>query len=78
MSNETDRKLKSAAAQRRYCNETKSPLFAPTDGICFSCNKNIYEDQENWRGLKTNGITEQAASEKLVTSCPHCNSSFID
>lgn len=30
-------------AQRKYCKATGLPHFAPSDGICWSCHRNIYQ-----------------------------------
>lgn len=54
-------------AQRQYCRETKTPRFAPTDGICWSCHKQIYSR-----------ISLEMASTRLITGCPHCHYSFCE
>lgn len=53
-------------AQIKYCTE-HSILFAPSDGICWNCGKQIYD-----------AITLEYASTQLVTGCPHCHRSFVD
>lgn len=35
--------IEAAKAQEDYCNEHKAPIFAPRNGWCFNCGKNIYE-----------------------------------
>lgn len=30
-------------AQEKYCNENNLPHFAPTNGQCWKCKRNIYE-----------------------------------
>lgn len=52
--------------QKAFCNQGGLPLFAPNDGICRSCNKNIYDDKR----------TRERAGELHVTKCPHCNKNF--
>jgi len=54
-------------AQVQYCKENDTPLFAPSDGKCWQCRRDIYTK-----------ISVQEAASKLITSCPHCNRSFID
>ena len=64
-------------AQEEYCEEHSLPLFAPTDGICHRCYKNIYkryERNEKW----TTGYTAKEARNIHITSCPHCNASFLE
>lgn len=53
-------------AQKKYCGEN-TPLFAPEDGICGFCFKQIYTD-----------IPLERASEELITNCPHCSHTFCD
>jgi len=50
------------AAQRKYCDEKKLPHFAPSDGKCWCCHRNIYED----------GYSVERASSELIIRCPHC------
>lgn len=79
----------SIKAQKKYSEEFKVPHFAPKSGICWSCNRNIYEPfaQERtlyWEDGKpvkktfTTGITTEKAGKHLVTGCPHCNRSYCD
>lgn len=63
----------SIKAQSKLCEEKGYPHFAPNDGRCWKCNKNIYEPDE--RGF---GITTEKASKELVTGCPHCFRSYCD
>ena len=55
------------AAQKQYCKDNHDPLFAPADGFCHSCGKQIY----------ANGY-ERRASNELITGCPHCHRSYCD
>lgn len=69
----TDLELKEACgAQTQYIKMSMSPNFAPSDGICFRCHKNIYQD------FIRNGWDLSRASSSLITGCPHCNYSFCD
>ncbi len=56
-------------AQKNYCKEKVYPLFAPKDGVCWNCGKNIY---------CVNGISVEQASNNLITGCPFCHRSFCD
>lgn len=53
-------------AQNKYRSGNKLPRFAPVDGICYNCHRNIYE-----------GISVEKAGQELVTDCPFCNHSFV-
>lgn len=61
--------------------------FAPTNGICYNCRKQIYDNVEmkrrNYRTgdieiFISKGISVEDASKKLTTGCPHCHRSFVD
>lgn len=65
-----------SAAQRKYCSDYDTPLFAPSNGICYHCGFNIYMPTNGVTGPR--GITVEDASKKLITSCPHCNYSFVE
>lgn len=71
---------KSVNGQKRYCEEHDAPHFAPKSGVCWKCNRNIYEKciQKNTYGERTTGITTHVASTQLVTGCPHCNRTYCD
>lgn len=71
--------------QREYCKKTEAPHFAPSDGVCWDCGKNIYEElPKKFRSIdgteKTimRGISTEEAEQALVTGCPHCNRSYCD
>ena len=70
--------------QRELCEKKKHPQFAPKDGKCWGCGKNIYEpeskrtDGENGTVLYIYGISVEEARDKLIISCPHCNKSYCD
>ena len=70
-------KEKSIQAQRNYCKENKLPHFAPHDGRCWSCGKNIYEPFTRQNG-RISGVETERASSELITGCPHCNRSYCD
>jgi hypothetical protein len=77
MNNETETfdPIAANAAQVKYCNETKSPHFAPT-GSCYDCHKNIYEQIDH--GTYKTGISVERAGRGLITGCPHCCHSYCD
>lgn len=53
--------------QQKFCLLSGFPLFAPENGICYHCGKQIYEE-----------ITTAKAASQLITSCPHCRHTFVD
>lgn len=67
---------KAIEAQKNYCKENEIPHFAPYDGRCYRCHKQIYEEikHDNY----STGITVEEAGSGLVTGCPHCHYSFVD
>lgn len=70
--------------QEEYCKANELPHFAPSDGRCYSCNRQIYEEMKHDRiinGLESpymTGISVEKASSVLITGCPHCNYSYCD
>jgi hypothetical protein len=67
-----------AEAQRKFCEEKGYPHFAPRNGICWSCNRNIYEQIEHHNYNFSTGISVESAASGLVTGCPHCYKSYCD
>lgn len=63
---------KSVSAQKKYAEEKKAPHFAPMNGVCFRCKKQIYCK------ISERGHSLETASTELITGCPHCNYSFVD
>lgn len=66
-------------AQEAYCDEHEFPIFAPSNGWCVNCGRNIFEAY-TYRGCEdqTTGISVQEAKTRLITCCPHCNTTFCD
>lgn len=60
-------------AQKAYCKENGYPLFVHLQGLCWSCNKNIYLNEEY-----TKGYSVELAGSELLTGCPHCKRSYLD
>ena len=54
-------------AQKKYSKEEKLLLFAPEDGLCYYCGKQIY-----------NRISMEKAKNELITHCPYCSRSYND
>ncbi len=54
-------------AQKIYCKNRKVPFFAPKDGVCESCHRQIF-----------NRISLDFASQRLITGCPYCHKSYVD
>lgn len=55
------------SAQNAYAEKMDYPHFAPNNGICWSCNKQIYEL-----------ISFEKAGSSLITGCPHCFKSYCE
>lgn len=72
---ETFNSIEARKAQKDYWARTKKPDFAPRDGRCFRCNKDIYTEIDHGK-YKTGHSVEKATNE-LITGCPHCNYSFV-
>lgn len=66
-----------AYLQYKHCADSGHLLFAPNDGRCYHCGRNIYEPVKRKDGTET-GITVEAAGKTVVTGCPHCNYSFCE
>ncbi|MFK2341673.1 hypothetical protein ACIXN4_10475 [Bacteroides fragilis] len=50
-------------------NFSKGIGFAPSNGICYRCKKQIYSE---------GGISVERASTELTTGCPFCHTSYVD
>lgn len=55
--------------QEEYCEENNLPHFAPKDGRCYKCGKNIYS---------VDGISIESAGKHLITGCPFCHYSYCE
>lgn len=69
--------VKAAEAQKAYCEKNEYPQFAPANGICWYCNRNIYIPTNGSAGAVL-GITVESAGNFLITGCPHCHHSYCD
>lgn len=78
---------KSIVGQRKVCKG--GPHFAPEDGVCWFCRRNIYDPRFYKAGGYSqrttfencdyvSGITIEKASTQMITGCPHCNRSYVD
>lgn len=72
--------IEAAKAQERYCDEHEIPIFAPRNGWCASCGRNIYEPYKvhsfGEKSMRVFGISVKEAGSRLITGCPHCNRTF--
>lgn len=64
---------KAIQAQILFCDEHNLPHFAPEDGFCWCCHRNIYR-----RGELGQGYSVLRAAQVLITSCPYCRRSFCE
>lgn len=56
-------------------------MFAPKDGICWSCNRDIYKDymiSNPQLGQKEEKLSKGRTRGENVVGCPHCYRSFCD
>lgn len=67
---------KSIAAQKKFQTEMGYPDFAPANGICYDCKRQIYSEIEQ-DGYKS-GVSTEKASSDLITGCPHCHHSYCE
>lgn len=63
-------------AQKKYQDDNNHPDFAPRDGSCFRCCRNIYTEIDH--GDYKTGISVEDAGKSLITGCPHCHYSYVD
>lgn len=53
--------------------------FAPADGVCHRCFRNIYADAKNLSGdTISQGYSIFQATQYCISTCPHCNASFTE
>jgi hypothetical protein len=64
------------AGQKKLQQEKGYPDFAPSNGLCYRCKAQIYEEKQH-DGYKT-GVSVERASGELITGCPHCNYSYCE
>ena len=65
---------KAGDAQKKFQKENGFPDFAPRDGYCWSCKKDIYSEIDH--GKYKTGKSVEEASSQLITGCPHCNRTY--
>jgi len=66
---------KACEAQKAYCKEKDYPHFAPGNGSCYNCHRNIYTQ---WGDKYKSGYSVERASSELITGCPHCHYSYCE
>jgi hypothetical protein len=54
-------------AQNEFVRDAGGPLFAPPNGVCWSCHRQIYDK-----------ISLEQAGSSRITGCPHCRHSFCE
>lgn len=72
---QTYNRVDAAYAQEEYCNEQEIPMFAPRDGQCWCCGKDIYGVSLDG---SVRGYSVEYASSHHITHCPFCNMAFDD
>lgn len=73
--------LLAITAQKEVVAAQKAPHFAPSDGNCYRCRKNIYEPHPRPTPHDPDyvtGITVESAGKGVITGCPHCNATYCD
>ena len=79
----TDAEIRQAiAAQAALCKGKGIPHFAPENGNCWACSRNIYQDydfKKQTNDGKSVGVTSNGKSGvTFISGCPHCSRSFVD
>ena len=72
---------RSILAQKDLCERKCIPLYAPRDGVCYSCYDQIYAEKKRvgYKGREySTGISTADAGHRHITCCPHCRKSFCD
>lgn len=67
--------VKSINAQKKLCTEKEYPDFAPKDGRCWACSKNIYEPLGHKRGQSASRVGR--TGRRRVESCPIEEADYI-
>ena len=70
MNSEHQQMMDAIRNQKDYSDRHDVPHFAPREGICFYCHRNIYTGPQAY--------TPEYAAMHLITSCPYCNHTFCD
>jgi hypothetical protein len=60
-------------SQKELCFTEKLPHFAPNNGVCFKCKRNIYQNYEI-----NQQISHGYNGKTFITGCPHCSRSYCD
>ena len=68
---------KACEAQSKYCKDRGAPYFAPGNGRCYRCGRDIYAPLERPDGRVT-GIDVEQVGSTLITGCPHCNATYCE
>lgn len=57
--------------QKKLVSKLSAPYFAPSDGICWKCHKQIF-------GTDERQITKERAAKEFITCCPLCHQTYCD
>lgn len=76
MEQETFDAKASCAAQAKLCKEKGYPDFAPSNGVCYDCRRQIYEQIDH--GEYKTGRSVEYATTTHITGCPHCHHSYCE
>ena len=57
--------------QEKLVSKLGTPYFAPADGICWKCGRQIF-------GTGESQITKERAAKEFITGCPHCHQTYCD
>lgn len=65
--------------QLLFCKNHSLPMFAPNDGECYYCKKNIYQNYyDQIEDEASYGIKIDEAGKRHITYCRHCSRTFLD
>ena len=65
-------------AQAEFTGAKGYPHFAPRNGKCYHCRRDIYAPITHDDTSYVSGITVERAGTELITGCPHCCWSYCD
>ena len=73
----TPGEIKKCRDAQEYYVKKRCTSFAPRDGVCYRCNRNIYQHYE-LSSRVSKGYSLDKSSNSLITGCPHCCISYCD
>lgn len=60
---------KCVEVQKNLCKQRGTICFIDSDGVCFHCHRNIFDE---------GGLDIVKAGKDIITGCPYCKTSFVD